>query len=205
MQRIIGIGRECAELCGFLGYLCDGGGTKLWRRVCFRRPFFPHSGCVFMSLAMPRHAHVQMQALEGGPSGFAGSRHMKSALGAAGQTWGRRVRFHCNEVSGSVPVDMNVPEDHAVVLSARHYFKYASGVYGAWQCMHVQGAWRHSGFSMTPPSRTSPAGGGGGRLLGLGCLCLAGVVGISGCLRVRMFGCLFLFRMSGLWGVGQWG
>ncbi len=40
------------------------------------------------------------------------------------------MRFHCNEVAGSVPVDMNAPEDQAIVLSARYYFKYASGVYG---------------------------------------------------------------------------
>jgi hypothetical protein len=55
---------------------------------------------------------------------------MKSVLSSRQQSWGRRIRFHCNEVNGSVPVDMTLESDYQTVFSAKHYFKYASGVYG---------------------------------------------------------------------------
>ena len=77
------------------------------------------------ALSLPPPVFVQLE----GSVGFAQGRQMQAAL--KGQRWGRRLRFHCNEAVGSVPVDMANAEDAAVVLAAKHYFKYASGVYGA--------------------------------------------------------------------------
>ena len=62
--------------------------------------------------------------------GFTASSKMQHALGNKQQSWGRRIRFHCNQVVGAAPVDMTKDADAALVFAAKHFFKYASGVYG---------------------------------------------------------------------------
>ena len=110
-------------------------GVRGFNLVSYSLVHAMHAVCVWGCMIARMSLHVVGWQMENVPSlnnGFARTARMQQALGNTQQTWGRRVRYHCNEVAGAVPVDMNKATDAATVFAARHFFKYASGVCGTY-------------------------------------------------------------------------